>query len=210
MAGGAGHAGVGEYRTKVCAVMLGRQPCRLEVRGSDLEAGAAWICGRVAAWWSYVGTRGSERVEKYSRGGGGIVRGHRVVDEVHEHGVVERDSSSVPTGDVIGENVVGDRDSVPISRSAGEALHVGSVNVLQFQAAAAAFFRGIALDQVSVNHEAGTSAIAKPRGAIKVGYCAALGARRSVRRSPIWRRTLDHNTTAVGSQRRVEALVEDE
>src|SRR4029077_15559396 len=91
----------------------------------------------------------------------------------------------------------------PASRSVGVALHVGSVDVLQPEAAAAATFSSVALDQVGVDREAGADAVGKLRRTIQVD-CGVLA------KSTIRTYALRDKPTAVGGQRRVCALIEDD
>ena len=149
-------------------------------------------------------------VEQYARGSGTIVRHHRVIDEVDLHRIVERDSSSIPTRDVIRENVVGDLISYHARRSARVALHVRSVDVLQLETAAAAFLGGVALEQVGVDHEAGTAAIAKPWRAISVVRGAAFGRDAADIEEAVRALAFDDQPAAIGGQRRIDALIEDD
>jgi len=131
---------------------------------------------------------------------GGVVGHDRVVDEVHCQRVLEGNSSAVPAGNVVGDDIVGDVDRIPgrrVSRRASTGIGPGkglitvvkeaylpAVDVLEAYSAAAATFRSVAHDQVGVDHKAGAGSVTQTRRAIHVGYAAAFGTRRSTRRSP--------------------------
>ena len=89
-------------------------------------------------------------------------------------------------------------------------MHVSSVNVLQLEPPAAAFLGGVALEDVPVNHEAGTDAIAKPRRAVNVDCGAAFCEDPVDIDKTVRALTFDDGPTAIGGQRRVDALIEDE
>src|SRR5258707_74449 len=100
------------------------------------------------------------------------------------------------------ENALIDFDCPPaLSDGSGPGLRINA-NLFQGNTAEEGS-GGVALEQVSVNSEAGTGAIRKRRRAIKVdqGVLAS---------GPIRSRTLDDKAAAVGSQRRVDALIEDD
>ena len=90
----------------------------------------------------------------------------------------------------------------------GKRDHFRSVDALEADAAAAAAFRRVAHDQVGVDHQAGTGAVAQARRAIHVGSGAALGSAHGSR--PSGAAPMTHDTATVGRDRRVGALVEQD
>src|ERR1700719_4093579 len=71
-----------------------------------------------------AGEGSPKSVEEHSRRGGGIVGNNCIVDDVHREPVEQRDSGSIPAGDVVGDDVVGDLYRVPICRSIREGDHL--------------------------------------------------------------------------------------
>ena len=72
----------------------------------------------------------------------------------------EASYAAIPSGHVVGDNVVGQRYVIPLSRSQREGDDFRSVDVLQADAAAAAAFRCVAHDQVGVDQQPRPCAIA--------------------------------------------------
>ena len=89
------------------------------------------------------------------------VGNNRVVDDVDVQSVDHRDSGAIPSGNVVRDDVVGDRGRPPLGRSCREGEHVRTVDVLEAQAAAAAGFRSVAHDQVGIDDQVGTNAVAR-------------------------------------------------
>ena len=111
--------------------------------------------------------RREQRREEHSGRGGGVVGNHRVVDQIGRKRVKERDAASVPARHVVGDDVVGYANRIPRSQqlegrlrrvsgdtrpprsvenagAVGEVQHIGSIDVLQSEAAAAAAVGGVA------------------------------------------------------------------
>src|SRR5437660_9744988 len=119
----------------------------------------------------------------------------------------QRNSGSIPTRNVVGDDVVGYVHRVPLRGSRGEADHLRAIDVLQAEAAAAAAFRSVAHNQVGVDRQTGTGAVARPNRAqrrytIRVGRGAA--GRIDVGRAH------DDDTAAVSRDSRVRALIEED
>ena len=63
--------------------------------------------------WS-AGQLGEVGVEERSRGRGCVVGNDRVVDEIHSQGVEQAYAAAIPSSHVVGDDVVGDADRIPV------------------------------------------------------------------------------------------------
>ena len=147
----------------------------------------------------------AQRLEEHARGRGRVVRGHGVVHELRLERVLQRHATAVPAGDIVHDDVVGHRDVVPVVRRLLERHHFRAVGLAHAQAAARAVLGAVAEDQVRVDHEARTRAVANARRAVEVGGATALHA---AGERAIFLRAHDDDAAAVDGQRRVVGLVE--
>src|ERR1700726_3847304 len=101
-------------------------------------------------------------------------------------------------------------DVLPASWPAavGEVEHIGSVDVLQSQSATAAAVCGIADDEVCVNDQARTGSVAGQHIASRCRKAILVG--RNAARRILVGSAHDEQSTAVGCNRRVRALVEQD
>ena len=79
---------------------------------------AAWAAGGADPPCCMVGQRCTEGVEEDSRSGCAHVVRDRVVDHVDGERILERDTGSIPAGNVVRDDVVG--EGYPCSNSSGE------------------------------------------------------------------------------------------
>src|SRR5262249_34923231 len=96
-------------------------------------------------------------------------------------------------------------DAVPLARSSREAGDFCPVDSLETETAAAAAVGRVAQDQIGIDLEARTGSITQSGGAIYVGDAAAFRARRS---QTVRTGRHDSNAAAVGRDRRVRTLIE--
>ncbi len=150
------------------------QERRLRDSGIRAVVGCAVRLRRIAARWRYVCVRSQGRIEEHARSTGSVIRYHRVVDEIHQHGIKERHTASSPSGYVIGEYVVGDGNRMPIARIARIALNIRPIHVKEGQSAAGTAFRGIALKQICIDDQAGADTVSEFRRTIHVDRGAVL------------------------------------
>ena len=89
----------------------------------------------------------------------------------------------------------------------GEAGHLRAVDALEANTAAAAAIRAVAHNQVGIDYQARTRAVAQPRRAIYVGHAAAFGLRR---RRAIRGRAHDDDPAAISWNGWVGTLIEQD
>ena len=148
----------------------------------------------------------AQRLEQHA-GRGGRVIGH---DGVVHHGrlqrVFDRHARTIPARHVVRDDVIGNGYSIPLGRIHGKRTHLGTIDLLQAQSAAAAALGAVTHNQVRVDNQPLTRSIADARRAILVGKGPAFLA---VGKGAIRVRTNDCNTTTVRGQGRVHALVKE-
>src|SRR5271165_3991133 len=154
-----------------------------------------------------AGQRSPNRGEQDSRRSRGRVGDNRVVDDVYVQSVDQGDSSAIPAGYVVRDDVVGNRRRVPLCWVCREREHVRAVDCLQAQAAAAAGFRGVAHDQVGIDDQVGTNAVA---GRTEECRIQTINVDRATAIRIDIGRAHDEETAAVGRDGRVETLVEQD
>src|SRR5205807_10479208 len=95
------------------------------------------------------GQGSEEGIEQHPRGSRGVVGNDRVVNQIYVQRVLQRNSGTVPSGDIVDDDVVLQRHAVPGGWLGRYVDDSRTVHVLRSNTAAAARFRCIALDQVS-------------------------------------------------------------
>src|ERR1700730_2216644 len=83
-------------------------------REKHMACGAVGNKNRIASWWRSIGIGSFERVEKHACRSRGVVGHYGVVDEADLQSILQRDSASIPTRNVIRDDVVLDSNTIPI------------------------------------------------------------------------------------------------